>query len=235
VSPRDELKCYGLPYGALGFVSHLLTLYSSLCLIHRRKAYFPLSKIKPGNHTLFDVVVSFITFVVTVTLTSVTMARCKNSWQYILLAVQSLFLSVALSAISLSSSLKSSDESHYTVSTSASRFAFAGIAAGSVGYVTLLVQNWSNKNVKIALGAVLGGSGLLISVGAFVILEGLGSWRLKSVDLLTILVAFYLFSVSMTDWVLGAIAGDVSGIPEGKVAILVWLYFAVRRLPIFIS
>lgn len=43
---------------------------------------------------------------------------------------------------------------------------------------------------------------------------------------LLLLMLFY------SDWILGAIAGNLAGAPSSDIAVLYWLYFATKRLPL---
>jgi hypothetical protein len=47
------------------------------------------------------------------------------------------------------------------------------------------------------------------------------------VGLLVVLGVFY------SDWILAAIAENLAGVPSSDVAILYWLYFVAKRLPLF--
>jgi hypothetical protein len=183
-----------------------------------------------SNCKPFDIVISVVTFVGSLILTITTIARCKNNWQYILLAIENLALSIALSSISLSASLGIHDDTHTIISYVMCMFAFTGAAVGGVGYISLVVQNWSNKNVRTAFGSIFGGNFVLVFVAVAIIIR-----TGKRPNFLAILVFFHLAAVSMTDWVLGAIANDISGIPHGRVEVLIWMYFAIRRLPLLIS
>jgi hypothetical protein len=45
------------------------------------------------------------------------------------------------------------------------------------------------------------------------------------------LAAFGILAVFYSDWALGMMAGNISGLPSGDVAALYWSYFVGKRLP----
>ena len=75
-SLNNEIHCYSLPYGALGCASHTLTYYTILCL-----SQTPLS-ILPHPFFTADLV------------SIVTILRCRNTWQLLLVAVWKLDVSL---------------------------------------------------------------------------------------------------------------------------------------------
>ena len=46
------------------------------------------------------------------------------------------------------------------------------------------------------------------------------------------LAAFGILAVFYSDWALGVMTGNISGLPSGDVAPLYWSYFVGKRLPI---
>jgi hypothetical protein len=99
----DELKCYSLPYGGIGFVSHLLTYWTALWLGYARKPYWPCSRLGASS---FDFVLVGIQTVLTIGVTAFTMSRCRHRWQFVLIAVWKLALSLQLSVIGVIACLK---------------------------------------------------------------------------------------------------------------------------------
>lgn len=51
-SIQDEIKCYSLPYGAIGFISHVLTYWAVLWLSFGRKPYWPPGRLSAGRTDL---------------------------------------------------------------------------------------------------------------------------------------------------------------------------------------
>src|SRR5271167_1394991 len=78
---QDELQCYALPYGALGFVSHILTYYTITLLALQRPPWAPWRK--QLHHATIDYLLAAVTLIATITITIITMVRCRNRWQFI--------------------------------------------------------------------------------------------------------------------------------------------------------
>lgn len=95
---KEQIQCYALPYGGIGFASHALTYLTVVCLALGRNPLWPFRKL--GNK-VFNIVVSVIGLLITLPLTVLTMLRCRNEWQFILIAVWKLVLSLTLSTISI--------------------------------------------------------------------------------------------------------------------------------------
>src|SRR5271156_745738 len=90
---QDEIKCYSLPYGGIGFLSHLLTYYTILCLWQLRRPYFPLRRMVYGR---IDIFLSIIQIIVTFTVAIFTMVQCRQSWEFTLIAVWRFGLSLTV-------------------------------------------------------------------------------------------------------------------------------------------
>jgi hypothetical protein len=145
-------------------------LYTIMCILYRRKSWLPCVKIVPHRAKSFDQFLSAIALVGTTTLTIVTMVRCKNHWQFVLLAIEHLCLSVAGSIMGFFVSTENGDETNEEDPDGihAGRclmiyfcIVMPGNLLGAVGYFSLLIENWSNKNVRTAFGAGVGGGAVL--------------------------------------------------------------------------
>jgi len=89
--PIEALHCYNLPFGALGFVSHVLTYYTIVCLWYDRSPLWPFHKI---TSRALDCVLSFLGLVVCIVTSAITINNCKSTWQLLLIAVWKLSMSV---------------------------------------------------------------------------------------------------------------------------------------------
>lgn len=91
--PLDVLQCYNLPFGALGFISHVLTYYTIVCLWYDRSPIWPFP-----SHRLtlgpLDFVLSFVGLAACIATAAITINNCKNTWQLLLIAVWKLSMSV---------------------------------------------------------------------------------------------------------------------------------------------
>ena len=86
-----EIVCYSLPYGGLGFASHVLTYYTIVCLAFGRRPLWPFKRIK---HSIFGFCLSVVGLVVGLLVTVVTIRRCRNHWQLLVLAIWKLSMSL---------------------------------------------------------------------------------------------------------------------------------------------
>jgi hypothetical protein len=99
---HEQIQCYSLPYGAWGFASHILTYYTVICLFKGRRPSSPCFELSSSRAAMiWDVTLGGLAFLSTVTLASLTIVRCKNSWQFVLIAVWKLVLSVAITGMTV--------------------------------------------------------------------------------------------------------------------------------------
>jgi len=96
-TPTDDIMCYGLPFGGLGMLSHILTFYTVLMLLLGKKPLLP-----PGGnleHSLVELILRILTLLGSLPIAALTMFSCRSRWQFVCLAVWKLTLSVTLAAI----------------------------------------------------------------------------------------------------------------------------------------
>lgn len=95
---QEQIKCYALPYGAVGFASHVLTYFTAFMLSRGRN---PILFWKRLHHRRYNLAVAIVGFLITFPLTVVTMVRCRSTWGFILVAVWKLVLSVTLTGMTI--------------------------------------------------------------------------------------------------------------------------------------
>ncbi|GAB1316478.1 hypothetical protein MFIFM68171_06688 [Madurella fahalii] len=95
---QEQIRCYALPYGAIGFASHVLTYFTAFMLSRGRNPIFFWKRL---SHRRFNLAVAVIGFLVTFPLTVLTMVRCRSTWGFILVAVWKLVLSVTLTSMTI--------------------------------------------------------------------------------------------------------------------------------------
>lgn len=100
---EEQIQCYALPYGAIGFASHLLTYFTAFMLSRGRNPFLVWRKL---DHRRFNLTVAIIGFLITLILTILTMVRCRRTWPFILIAVWKLVLSVTLTGMTVQASLE---------------------------------------------------------------------------------------------------------------------------------
>lgn len=94
----EEIRCYNLPYGGIGFLSHVLTYYTVTMLVLARTPLVP----RPGmplRHNWFDFILSVLSILGTVPVAAMNMYACRQSWPFVCIAVWKLTMSFTLSAV----------------------------------------------------------------------------------------------------------------------------------------
>jgi hypothetical protein len=76
IAREDSLQCYSLPYGALGFVGHLITLYTLTCLWRRRRPSNPWRTL--GNNPRWVRFIGIMTLTASITFATFAIIRCSN-------------------------------------------------------------------------------------------------------------------------------------------------------------
>lgn len=253
----DEIRCYSLPYGGVGFVSHILTYWTILWLSFGRRPYWPSSRLSAGK---VDLCLSFIQLTITVGLASFTIVRCRSRWQFILLAVWKLTMSATVGFWGIWASIKAIKNKGiaYDIVKKAegaeadgpkpySVFGYnfltlliysLSMTVGLVGVISLAVENfadpqvWKITAVFASLVFFVGVVALLLGAcGADSSFFGAAAASVFGVvpALMLILGAFYC------DWILAALAGSLVGVPSGDTAFLYWTYFGAKRIPLFLT
>lgn len=92
----EEASCYSLPFGGIGFASHMLTYYTAVMLYLGRQ---PMRPWKQLAHKRFDLILGSVQLVITIVLTSISISRCWRSWPFATLGVWMLTTSVCVSVL----------------------------------------------------------------------------------------------------------------------------------------
>jgi hypothetical protein len=243
----DEIHCYSLPYGGIGFASHVLTYWTILVLGFGRKPYWPWRRLSAGK---IDLCLAIVQVVVTVALAAFTIARCRSRWQFVLLAVWKLVMSMVVGVWGISASRHAIKAAKYQLLTSPRIWSSddgtwltllvyaAAAVVGLVGLISLVAENFGIPRVwkitAVFASLILGTGFAFLALWWCVdvaekqkgglnrhvkaVLWGLGFSGFGVVPfLMLILAAFY------SDWVLGALAGNLVGVPSDDVAALYWV------------
>lgn len=240
----EEIQCYGIPYGAIGFVSHLLTYWTLGCLYLGSRPTWPASRIK---FKAWNLCLGIATFTGPILLAVFTMIRCQNRWEFVLIAVWKLCLSatVALSTVTVGLSSKKDSQGNLPPRRSFLGNAnwmylyLLGLLVGLIGLGSLIRDAWDNTTVRIITYAFVGASGAgIVILGIMGCFSHFFSWKheLGALDGVTgILAVMIALGVLYSDWILGAIAGSLVGYPgnerDNDFVILYFVYFALKRLP----
>lgn len=196
------------------------------------------------NHG-WDAFLAVITFFGGNALAVFTLVRCRNRWQFILIAVWKICLSttLAMSALTNSIYLPDKEDQHIgkievTPSILWGILYVLGLIVGMVGLASLAKETWhSNSRVRLityVFGGVTGGLVAFLLIGALVKCCDDDSEDVGEIFAGIWIIAiglFIVFGLFYSDWILAAIAGNLSGFPSGDIAVLYWLYFVAKRLP----
>ncbi|KAH7080531.1 hypothetical protein BKA63DRAFT_488282 [Paraphoma chrysanthemicola] len=93
---KSHIQIYAIPYGVLGAVSHLLTFHVILCHLFGRRPLLPWQVLEK---TVWNITVVTLSSLVSVILSSVTLARTRGSQALMVLAGMQIVLGVLIDAI----------------------------------------------------------------------------------------------------------------------------------------
>ncbi|KAH6684778.1 hypothetical protein B0J14DRAFT_466404 [Halenospora varia] len=255
---KQEIQCYSLPYGGIGFASHVLTYYAVIMLSNKRS---PLPPWKKNRWPTLDKILASVGLLVTIVVSVLTIVRCHARWQFIVMAVWKLDLSIALgcltfhaatlverrevvrrSAYSALNSVEDLNEGSRPTRTegrtkSGARILWwlllyvPGVIAGLVGLLSLVSREIKHNRqvlyITIAFGSVIFIAILLMLILDVAFLFGMSGFAILAAGFsgMGVLGAFY------SDWILGAFAENLRGVPSSDNAALYWSYFIAKRLP----
>ena len=278
----DELSCYSLPYGGIGFAGHVLTYWTVALLIAGRR---PIQPWKDLKYQKIDLVLDALSLLLSVPFAILTIFRCLSTWQYVLLAVWKTTLAVSLSAISFQRSWsipKDTQNVKIRKTLAQNQAAYQPIPGGAnsiygdqtdegpgvkwsllwwltlyglgtivglTGLLSIVYRTYTSNHLvrqisSIFLGIAIGPSALYIVIVILIKVVrkpnqnhpkfGLGNTLVHTAFVAMILVLWAgMLAAFYSDWVLGAITGDLVGTPTSSNKIIYWTYFLAKRIPLF--
>ncbi|OCL14266.1 hypothetical protein AOQ84DRAFT_371440 [Glonium stellatum] len=225
----EEMQCYTLPYGGIGFVFHLL-VYWMLYRLSIGKCPWRLTGLKLSD---LDSWLAFAGLIGGVTLAIYSAVRCRHHWPLVLLAVWRIIFTIALciAALIVADGVPTAcldfDEMFIIL-----LFYLLGIVIQFAGLGLLARTSWADRRVRIMTGC-LGGALLILFVAIRLnVPRGSSgrSWRKKANDWVwCALLAFSLMVGPYSDWLLGCIADNLGGVPQGD-NILPYSYYMLANL-----
>jgi len=253
-----EIACYNLPYGGLGFASHVLTYYTIACLAYGRRPLWPFKQIKNGK---YDLVLAGLAFLGGLIFSTITMVRCRNHWQLLVLGVWKFSMSLFNAIVGAHVAYKNFVEAGGQIGCGTTNqvgsgagsqagvqidekpiirlevfYWFAiyvpGMMAGFAGLMSLIAENW-DASPKLRIVVVVFGVPALICV--VLILGGVFLGNTNGCFAVTarwglkiLLPAFVILSVFFGDWAIGAMANNLAGIPTSDQG-LYYVYWISKR------
>jgi hypothetical protein len=221
VGPTGELQCYGLPYGGLGFVSHLLTFYTA-AVVGMGRAPFTWQELE---YSVWDIIITIISMIFTVVLAGFTISSCRNSWPFALLAVWKLVLGLVQPICEITA-ISTGNKDGLGTFAGFFFYGFAGIVGG-VGIFKITHDTFAyNADVRIITYVLLGLVGIIMIISIFMACkEGSGSIVVLGLGISVLLFMLY------ADWILAAIVANWAGVPDEEHKALYWTYWVAKRLP----
>ncbi|KAF9485742.1 hypothetical protein BDN70DRAFT_823544 [Pholiota conissans] len=237
----QELHCYNLPYGALGFISHVLTYYTIVCLYYGRSPLWPIKKV---HYTKFDVVLAVVGIGLCVVMSVFTIVNCKDTWQLLVIAIWKLSMSLlnGLTALHVAIMIFNDPEREVVKTQNAAWwivFYIPGMLAGMIGLMNLVVKVADQLPdllyLTISFYCIIG-AGVIIGTISVIIVCFLGGGvphKIFATGTLGTISAFVVLSALYSDWALGIMLGNILGTPSGDSSGFYWTYFVAKRLTMF--
>ena len=97
---KTEISCYALPYGGLGFASHLLTYITVFLLSRGRTPLMPWRPLEGERFRKWNLAGAALNAAITWPISIVSMVKCSGAWLFILVAVWKLVFSATLTIMS---------------------------------------------------------------------------------------------------------------------------------------
>lgn len=229
-SYEDEMMCYSLPYGGIGFVNHLFTYWTIFWQHRLRKPSWPRRRLKHSN---IEYIIAALTFFGTIPVAIFTMIRCHQRWPFVSIAIWKLLLSLELTLWTVRAGLAAADHKAERLPTNVTFLMMIwyimAVAAGLPGLITLVAQNWTEESVRLAtyvFVSVCAFFALLLLIMYMIKVEAESYAQFFQGVLVVILFAIPLLFAFYNDWVLAAISHNWVGIPSGNVAqVLYWVRY----------
>lgn len=137
-SVKDELHCYALPYGGLGFVSHVLTYWTIALVSYGRS---PLTTRK-NKYWKFDIILAVFGLLFSFPLSIFTIIRCRQRWDFVLLGIWKATMSLTLGLISSHAALQVRNKEKKEQVLWWLVLYVPGFLVGAIGLGNLINEDW---------------------------------------------------------------------------------------------
>jgi hypothetical protein len=174
---------------------------------------------------------AIIQLIATVILTSIVIHKCHDQWQFMLMAIWMLTTSVSASALNVAGPLISDyEELRLCVVLVVAIIWVCGCIVGSVGLISIVTLHTYVNHQFFVISCVFGS---IIFLGVLI-----GWYQCRSGDadkgclycIVWPLVGCCTLGLFWMDWSLGAILGNLAGVPSQNARAIYWSYIIVKRL-----
>jgi len=211
-------------------------------LVVRAETSMALQKI---HNSKLDLLLGFIGISLCIVMAIVTMIKCKNTWQLLVIAVWKLSMSLLNGLTALHVAILVVNNPDDDVQLKSKRAAWwivlyiPGMVAGMVGLMSLVTKVASQSagllGLTIAFYSVIGAS-LVVGVISMMIIcwQGGGApGKVAATGFLVTLTMFIVLSAFYSDWCLGIMLDNLLGTPTSDNSGFYWTYFVAKRLTMF--
>jgi hypothetical protein len=225
---HKEVTCYSLPYGGIGFGSHILTYYSMIMFACGRRPTPPFRKLTSGK---WDAVLGLAQLIGTVVLTSIAIHRCHDEWQFMLMGVWMLTTSMSAVAMNITGPLIAREgDLRIGVLFCVGVLWACGCIAGSAGLISIVLDHAQVNHRFYLIACIFGG------IIFFGVLIGWYKCTHGSEDegctycIVWPLIGICTLGLFWMDWSLGAVLGNLAGVPSKEASAIYWSYIVIKRL-----
>jgi uncharacterized integral membrane protein len=95
---QDGLVCYGLPYGGIGFASHIMSYWTVWCLY---KSQRPTQPWKVLSGWLFDLILGSLSLLSTLAFSILAVVSCRFNWPFVLIAIWKMIFSLFMTCMAI--------------------------------------------------------------------------------------------------------------------------------------
>jgi len=259
----DRIKCYAIPYGAVGFISHVF-LYITVTALAFGRSPFMFWRTVAHKHIKNTLLITSL--LVTLVLTTMSIARCHATLPLLLIATGKLIMAITLyyMAIHIIPVIRGCHSDCIDNSAAVLYWMLLyglGTVMGLSGLSRLVFEDFDESErlrtasfVFIALVCSVPTIALILSLQHAIrrrrklIRESISDVESDHIHgeqehstlIRAVLFAAIIFFLSFgilfalqSDWALGIIAGDMAGAPPAASGALYWSYFAFSLLPFF--
>ncbi|EJT82459.1 hypothetical protein GGTG_02432 [Gaeumannomyces tritici R3-111a-1] len=230
---------YALPYGVLGAISHVVLLYILGCHMNGVR---PLMPWRPLEYHLTNVVLTFITSIITIALAAISISKVHESPALTALLVLQIIFGIVLDAVSVHRYAAHKHDpgllpgtAFWLVILCCVAFA-ASQVVGQMERTRRLWGRWTDPLMYV-LGFLAIGGGLLAVLSVFCLCRGRSGEgkRRESRGMHFFVITALISSLGwfvIGDYGVALLTGQTLGLPGDKTRTLYWVYYVFQYVPL---